>query len=450
MRAPSELIVHFLYTTAKMPEFTNTAPATHKQPSRKGKKAWRKNVDVTQIQQGLNDARDEVISGGIISEKPADELFAVDLAGDEETTRKQKSQKQLKADEIIGVRSAVPGLDGRKRKAAVFEPSSNKKSKDKNYISNYELKKIKKAADTTTGVEVMEAPVEHDPWAAPTASKYKQLDFLDEHDLYLKPKVEPKSLRQAPVSLAQSGKAFPAVPKPTGGKSYNPLVGEWSELLEREGAAAVEAEKARLLAEAAEAAKQERLELEAKKVEAAEREQVATDYESEWEGIQSEGEAQNYSVKQKRRKTIPERNKIKARKEREAKERAEQKQKQRSEQEARIKEIALEMSERDRGRKTLAKKVVHHSSDESDIDEEKLARRRFGKVQMPSAPLEVQLPDELEDSLRRLKPQGNLLTDRYRNMLLNGKVEVRKRLGQQKQPKTERYEKWSYKDWKLK
>ena len=33
---------------------------------------------------------------------------------------------------------------------------------------------------------------------------------------------------------------------------------------------------------------------------------------------------------------------------------------------------------------------------------------------------------------------------------LNGKVEVRKRLGQQKQPKTERYEKWSYKDWKLK
>jgi nucleolar protein 53 len=108
------------------------------------------------------------------------------------------------------------------------------------------------------------------------------------------------------------------------------------------------------------------------------------------------------------------------------------------------------MSERDRGKKTLAKKAAQHSSDESDDGEEKLARRRFGKVQMPSAPLEVQLPDELEDSLRRLKPQGNLLTDRYRNMLLNGKVEVRKRLGQQKQPKTERYEKWSYKDWKLK
>jgi nucleolar protein 53 len=292
--------------------------------------------------------------------------------------------------------------------------------------------------------------VEHDPWAAPKPFKHAELDFLDEHDLYLKPKVEPKTLRHAPVSLASSGKPFPAVRKPEGGKSYNPLVGEWTELLEREGAAAVETEKARLLAEAAEEAKQERLELEAKKVEAAEREQVATDYESEWEGIQSEGEAQNYSLKQKRRKTIPERNKIKARKEREQRERYEQKQIEKGAQEARIKEIALEMSERDRGRKNLAKKAVNYSSDESDDGEERLVRRRFGKVAMPNAPLEVQLPDELEDSLRRLKPQGNLLTDRYRNMLLNGKVEVRKRLGQQKQPKTERYEKWSYKDWQLK
>lgn len=431
-----------------MAEPTNAAPATHKQPSRKGKKAWRKNVDVTQIQQGLADARDEVISGGIISEKAADDLFSVDVAGDENIARKQKGQKPLKADEIIALRSAVPGLEPRKRKAAgpVIGESTGKKAKDKNYISNYELQKIRKAADATTGVAVMESPVEHDPWAAPPPSKYAQLDFLDEK----KPKVEPKSLRQAPVSLAANGRPIPAVRKPEGGKSYNPLVGEWTELLEREGAAAVEAEKARLLAEAAEQAKQERLELEAKKADAAEREEIATDYESEWEGIQSENEGQSYSTKQKKRKTIPERNKIKARKEREQREKWEQKQKERAEQEARIKEIAQEMSERDRGKKTLAKKVVHHSSDESDDGQERLAPRRFGKVAMPKAPLEVQLPDELEDSLRRLKPQGNLLTDRYRNMLMNGKMEVRKPLGQQKQRKTERKEKWSYKDWKLK
>lgn len=39
------------------------APRQHKQPSRKGKKAWRKHVDVTEIQQGLESARDEIIKG---------------------------------------------------------------------------------------------------------------------------------------------------------------------------------------------------------------------------------------------------------------------------------------------------------------------------------------------------------------------------------------------------
>ena len=39
------------------------APATFKQPSRKGKKAWRKNVDITELQSGLEDVRDEIIQG---------------------------------------------------------------------------------------------------------------------------------------------------------------------------------------------------------------------------------------------------------------------------------------------------------------------------------------------------------------------------------------------------
>jgi hypothetical protein len=43
------------------------APAQHKQPSRKGKKAWRKNVDVTEIQEGLEIVRDEVIKGYALS-----------------------------------------------------------------------------------------------------------------------------------------------------------------------------------------------------------------------------------------------------------------------------------------------------------------------------------------------------------------------------------------------
>lgn len=39
------------------------APATYKQPSRKGKKAWRKNVDVTQVEKGLEELNEEIIKG---------------------------------------------------------------------------------------------------------------------------------------------------------------------------------------------------------------------------------------------------------------------------------------------------------------------------------------------------------------------------------------------------
>ena len=42
---------------------TKEAPQQYKQPSRKGKKAWRKNVDVSEVQTGLEDAREEVIQG---------------------------------------------------------------------------------------------------------------------------------------------------------------------------------------------------------------------------------------------------------------------------------------------------------------------------------------------------------------------------------------------------
>lgn len=39
------------------------APHQYKQPSRKGKKAWRKNVDVTEVQDGLRLLKDEEVKG---------------------------------------------------------------------------------------------------------------------------------------------------------------------------------------------------------------------------------------------------------------------------------------------------------------------------------------------------------------------------------------------------
>lgn len=71
------------------------------------------------------------------------------------------------------------------------------------------------------------------------------------------------------------------------------------------------------------------------------------------------------------------------------------------------------------------------------------ANRAFS---LPQKNLEFLLPDELPDSLRRLKPEGNLLKDRFRSIMVRGKVETRKPVSQPKKAKRTYTEKWTYKD----
>jgi nucleolar protein 53 len=59
------------------------------------------------------------------------------------------------------------------------------------------------------------------------------------------------------------------------------------------------------------------------------------------------------------------------------------------------------------------------------------------------------LPDELQDSLRLLKPEGNLLDDRFRTLIVQGKLESRKPVSQTRKAKRTQTEKWGYKDFKV-
>lgn len=429
------------------------APATHGQPSRKGKKAWRKNVDITEVQKGLEDAREEIIkTGGVIAEKPTDELFATDVLGDEVISKQQQGKKLLKADEIIALRSAVPGLNGRKRKAAETTQASSKKQKNGKYISHKELQRLRAVADGANVDSLAGTAATHDPWAEPASTANPALGFLEES----RPAREPSTLKHAPKTLTVNRKSLPNVRRPDAGKSYNPRLQDWEALLEREGLVAVEDEKQRLAAKAAAEGQEARAAQEAAKVEAAEKDEYATDYdsawESEWDGFQSEPEQEVHTKKQRGRMTPAERNKVKARKLREAKEVHDKKMKAREAQEKRIKQIAKEVSAKDKARQAHAHRhTAASASDSSDDDgvRYELQRRGIGQAPVPDAPLEVVLPDELEGSLRRLKPEGNLMQERYRNLLVNGKIETRRRAGQQKQAKTTRSEKWSYKDWRL-
>jgi hypothetical protein len=67
---------------------------------------------------------------------------------------------------------------------------------------------------------------------------------------------------------------------------------------------------------------------------------------------------------------------------------------------------------------------------------------------VPEKRLELVLPDELQDSLRLLKPEGNLLDDRFRTLIVQGKLESRTPITQARKARRKVTEKWTAKDFK--
>ncbi|PYI28381.1 Nop53-domain-containing protein [Aspergillus indologenus CBS 114.80] len=420
------------------------APRQFSQPSRKGKKAWRKNVDITEVQEGLRLLKDEEIKGGVIAEKPSEELFVIDTTGSAEVRKAiQKKRKLLKSEEIIAQRSAIPAVDTRTRTNSkvtdgVLEPKSKRQKAD--WVTRKDWLRLKQVAKEGKPTNKTETEL-YDPWAdAEDTTRYEdpKFDFLEKP----KQKVEPVTLKHAPISLAANGKPIPAVRAPTAGTSYNPTFEDWDKLLQEHGQKAVEDEKKRLEEERKEEERQ-RMIAEAKDDDGA----VRSDDESAWEGFESEYEKPEWlNKKRPQRKTKTERNRIKRRKEAERQAKWEAQMKKRQEQYARANLTPEEIEAKEL---ELAEQSEDSSSSDEEGDDTVLRRRPLGKLRAPEKRLEVVLPDELQDSLRLLKPEGNLLDDRFRTLVVQGKLEARKPVTQVKKPKREITVKWSHKDFQV-
>ena len=374
------------------------APQQYKQPSRKGKRAWRKNVDVSDVQEGLEVVRDEVIKGlveripycfnehftkqtctsGIISEKPSDALFTLDLTGSEAIQKSyNRLHKPLKADQILAQRSAVPAIDSRKRSRTtdgVLEPSKRRKS---NGVTRKEYECLKSIAyggeSISKDVIKIDAAPDFDPWS----TSPNESDNQDPRFSYLekpKPIRAPRTLKEAPISLAVGAKTVPAVAKPRPGTSYNPAFQDWDQLLTEEGGKEVVAEKKRQ-SEAEEEKKRE------DKIAAAqdEKDGVQTEDESAWEGFESEYENEKWLTKRRpERKTPAERNKVKRRKESERQAAQSAELKKRVHQAQQIRAIAKQVEADVKAR--ASPKARGEDLTLQEVDDRILRRRKLGKT----------------------------------------------------------------------
>lgn len=387
---------------------------------------------------------------GVVSEKKSSELFTVDVAGDSEVTRKflKQTKKALKVDEIIAARSAVPAVPVRKRPGdKTTDGILPKKRQRTDYVSRKELSRLRQVADGRHAENVALTDAVYDVWGVPDSPKAAGADKGGFLPRIAKTKA-PKTLAKNPISLTASGKPVPAVPRPRGGFSYNPNFSDYEARFYEEGEKAVASERKRLEAEEADRARQEAAARSAAEAEAAEARADLSEWEedSPWEGIESGGEEINLRAKRPERKTQAQRNRIQRRKEEERKAKREAAAKRKNGQAERIKSIAREVAEREHA---MALERAEMSDGSEEGNEEELRRRQLGKFRLPDKDLELVLPDELQDSLRLLKPEGNLLKDRYRNLLLRGKMESRRRIPFRKQAKKKVTEKWTHKDFEL-
>ena len=381
-----------------------------------------------------------------MSEKNADELFAVDTTGSKEISKKY-NLKPLKADEILAQRSAVPAVDGRKRAgqdlaSGIYEPVSKKRKGD--WVAKKDVQRLKKTINAVSHLQnsATDEPANpFDLWDAPPVQKPEDsLEYIPK----TKPKVAPPTIERVPIALTATGKHVKSVPQPKAGSSYNPDYEEWNDAIIKEGDKELAAEQVRLKAEQVEAEKQAR-------IDAAKDDELAyrTEDESAWEGFETENEdVEALKKKRARRLTPAERNKVKRRKDAERQAKHEKKM-------ADKKKIAQELgrmiSEHPLATASVKDAVAQvqaalDTEDSDSEDDSKLRRKKFGNVVVPQKNLEIVLPDELQDSLRRLKPEGNLLQDRFRNLLVNGKLEARKPVLQPKRKRMKLTEKWAFKD----
>lgn len=390
-----------------------------------------------------------MIYRGVVAERDSADLFTLDTVGDSATAKKfpKHTAKKLKSDEILAARSAIAPVDSRKRAGdkttdGILAPKRQRTG----YVTQKELARLKKVADGHHEDDIEFSETVFDPWAvAPEPEEKSEL-----HDTRFDPRKAPKSLTEKPISLAASGKRIPAVAKPTGGFSYNPAFPEYEARLAEESEKAIEAERKRLAEEEADRIRMEASARSAAEADAAEARAELSEWEedSEWEGVASGGEELKVSAKRPGRKNQVQRNRIKRRKEEERRLKHEQKTKVRKAQLEQIKEIAKMASEKDLAR-ALAKKADESDDDDTmDGTDDALRRKRLGKMNLPEKDLELVLPDELQDSLRLLRPEGNLLKDRYRSLLVRGKLESRRRTVK-KQARMKSTEKWTYKDFRI-
>ncbi|CEP11297.1 hypothetical protein [Parasitella parasitica] len=407
------------------------------QASRKGKKAWRKNVDITDVEEAQEELRSLERVIGKADDLKDEDLFTIDTTGDTDVKRKLAKEKTLRVDEILDQRSAVPAIKSKKN--AFKKPEMTDK-----VISKHELKTLKRKIDNNAPMapkkktkKAANPSTSYDLWDDTPVKEAPANDFLP-----VKAKLKaPKTITVKPTALEH----IPAVATPEGGHSYNPSLEDHQQLLARANDA--EERKIEILKKL-----QEQLSYREELMQLAN--ELATseitadgkivslqadDEEEENDGL-GNPPADNKATKIER-KTRQQRQKAYRLAVAELEKKQKVQEKGIRQQIDKLREIEQEIAQRVEELDKLVDK-----RDERKRENDKKGIRKLGKYSVLELPVDVQLTEELCETLRQLKPEGNMFRDRYNSFQKRNIIEPRIPVKPSRRYKLKEYERRAYKN----
>ncbi|GJE86349.1 Nop53 domain-containing protein [Phanerochaete sordida] len=424
------------------------APSQRAQSTRKGKKAWRKNIDIDEVEEGLEELRvEERVTGSALYQKKDEDLFSVDVKGDEQvrkSLRPRFSTSQLTYTKILQQRSAVPAVvTHRTSSTPAYKRKLSHEEKDRLLRMAKKARKgpfnaIMDHTEFGAGsalLELSEAAKQsggYDVWTQP------QEEEEDETAAFVPKKAAPK---KPEVDHPKNHIAVPAVRSPHEGTSYNPPVAAHTSLLQK----AVEAEEKRVREEEELKRTKERIERMRKTALADVVPGLAPGMTVQ-EVVDEEGAQETGEVPAKK---IPER-KTKAERKKAEKLRAEKRLlAERAAQKRMLAAVPGAKALRKHQLKALRDREAQlrerHAQELKDKLAKGLAGQRLGKHTVPEGDIDVQLGEDLAESLRTLKPEGNLFKDRFLSMQQRALIEPRVPVLPKRKAKLKEYEKHAWK-----
>ncbi|XP_038550274.1 ribosome biogenesis protein NOP53 isoform X2 [Micropterus salmoides] len=431
---------------------SDPASSRRKRVNKNKKKNWNKHSDINDVDAFLEDVRhQERTTGGLLSEKSDDSLFFLDVGPPKKAEqkaepvegrkRKGKASRPLRIDLILQHDSLVPPP---KDVLAYQQPNAKK------------LRRIAQKAEQLAAKGVVprrqkqlltRRPVNRATKKAVTeANNNPDRDFYDIWGQESKDAADPWYLQQTgkqrvkrPEKLNEKPSVLPAVEVIAPGGSYNPDFFSHQALL--------------LEAHEVEVKKQKEEDKIAKQL-AVNREDTATEetvFREQVEGLveeENEEEAPNEeeedvavgAISLALKKTERQRKKERADKIKEQRRLANRRKTGQQQQLFQLRSIKASIKQQDQ--KTKDRQTQRKANQEA----QKAQPRRLGKLKFQAQDMEVQLSDELAGSLRRLKPEGSVLKDRFKSLQKRNLIEPRERAKFKRRHKLKYVEKRAFRE----